>query len=157
MGYSGALLALSAVQGISAIGQGYAQSAEDKANASLLNDQSGLLQVQGNITQGQYTREAAKVLSTSTADVAAKGLEPTGSAAAAMLDAQTQIHTDAAIAKFNNTMAINQTDAKSKLLKDQANQAVYSGFSSAFNDVLVGSAKYYQYNKSINTSSGAGK
>lgn len=157
MGYSGAMLALSAVQGISAIGQGYAQSAEDKANASLFNNQAGLLSVQNDITQGQYTRQAGQLMATSTADVAGKGLQPTGSAAAVMLNAQTQIHTDMAIAQFNNTMQINQANAKANLLRQKANQDVFSGYSNAFSDTLKGAESYYAYNKksSINTNSGS--
>ena len=151
MGYSGALLALSTVKGISSIGQGYAQSAEDKYNASLSTDQAGLIQAQGDITQGQYTREAGQLLSTQTADVAAKGIRPTGSAAAVMLDSQTQINTDMAIAKFNTTMGINQANNRATALKQQAQQDVYSGYSSAFTDLLSGATQYGLYKNKINT------
>jgi hypothetical protein len=157
MGFSGVMLALSAVQGVAAIGQGYAKAGEDKANASLYTQQAGLIDVQNSITQGQYTRKAAQVLATSTADVAGKGLEPTGSAAAVMLDTQTQIHTDMAIAQFNNTMAKNQALAKAKLLDQQAGNDIFSGYSSAFSDMLQGAAQYGAYNSklpSFNTAGG---
>jgi len=155
MGLSGAMLALSAVQGIAAISQGFAQSAETRANASLYNQQAGLIQAQGDITQGQYTRQAGQILSTQTAEVAAKGIEPTGSAAAVMLDSQTQIHTDMAIAKFNNTMSINQSNAQAKALNQQAKAQVFSGFSSAFSDLLTGGADYYGYKNKVNLNAGA--
>lgn len=150
MGFVGAMLALSAVKGIASIGSSYAQGAEDKYNSSLFTDQAQLLKVQGDITQGQYTRQAGQLLSTQTADVAAKGLQPTGSAAAVMLDSQTQIHTDMAIAKFNTEMGINQANAKARLLKQQASNDVYSGFSSAFTDLLTGTVQYGQYKNKIN-------
>ncbi len=156
MGFSGALLAMSAVQGITSISQGFAQSAQDKANASLFTNQAGLLQVQDNIEQGQFTRKAGQLLSTQTADVAAKGIEPTGSAAAVMLDAQTQIHTDAAIAQFNNTMQINQANDKATQLKQQARNDVFSGFTNAFSDMLTGAAKYGQYNAKPSLNLGSG-
>lgn len=158
MGFSGALLALSAVQGITSIAGGYAQSAETKYNASLATNQAQLIGVQGSIEQGQYARKAGQMLSTQTAGVAAKGFEPTGSAAAVMLDAQTQMHTDAAIAQFNTTMGINQANAKATALQQQASQDVTSGYTNAFSDLLRGGESYMSYNaKSINTSSGAGK
>lgn len=158
MGFSAALLTISAAQGISAIGQGYAQSAQAKYNASLATNQAGLLKVQGDITQGQYTRQAGETLSKSTAIAGAAGIEPTGSAAAVMLDAQTQIHTDAAIAAFNNTMGINNANDKATMLKQQAQQDVYSGYSSAFSDVLSGATQAALYNKkSFNLDSGAKK
>lgn len=155
-GFSGAMLAFSAVQGINSIGQGFAQSAEDKYNASLYTNQANATAVEGSIEQGQYTRKAGQMLSTQTADVAAKGLEPTGSAAAVMLSSQTQIETDAAIAKYNNTMAINQANQKAKMLKQQAGENIYSGFSSAFSDLLKGGTDYYGYNNknSLTLSSG---
>lgn len=152
MGFGGALLALSAVKGITSIAQGNAQSAEDKYNASLFTDQAGLIAQQGQITQGQYTRQAGELLSTQTTDSAAKGLEPTGSIAAKMLDSQTQIHTDMAIAQFNTTMGINQANAKATALRQQAGQSQFSGYSTAFSDLLTGASQDYAYNNKINMS-----
>lgn len=155
MGFGGALLALSAVKGIASIGQGFAQGAEDKYNASLATQEAQLKNVQGDITQGQYTREAGQLLSTQTADIAAKGLQPSGSAAAVMLDSQTQIQTDMAIAKFNTQMGVNQSNARATALKQQATQSVYSGFSSAFSDLLTGATQYGMYKNKINLNAGA--
>jgi hypothetical protein len=156
MDFSGALLAFQVINGINSIGQGFAQSAEDKYNSSLYTNQADALAVQGSIEQGQYTRKAGQLLSTQTADVAAKGLDPTGSAAAVMLSSQTQIETDAAIAKYNNTMAQNQANQKALQLKQQAGQDIYSGFSSAFSDTLKGVADYGAYNnkQSLNLNGG---
>ena len=158
MDFAGTLFALQAVQGINAIGQGFAQAGEDKYNASIFTNQADALGVQGNIEQGQYARKAGQLLSTQTADVAGKGLDPTGSAAAVMLSSQTQIETDAAIAKYNNTMAINQANQKAKMLKQQAGQDEFSGFSSAFSDLLKGASAYGAYKgggtNSLNLGSG---
>jgi len=150
MGFSGALLAMSAVQGINSIGGGYAQSAETKYNASLYGLQADALKVQGDITQGQYTRQAGQMMSKSMAVAGAAGIEPTGSAAAVMVDAQTQIETDAAIARYNNTMSINQANQKATMLKQQAAQDVSSGYSGAFSEMLSGAEKYAKYKFKLN-------
>ena len=159
MGFSGALLALSAVQGITSIGKGIATSAEDKYNASLATNQAQLTAIQGQITQGQYTQQAGQAAATSTAIAGAKGLEPTGSVAAVMLNTQTQIDTDAAIAQFNTTMGINQANSKATALKQQAGQDMFSGVTSAFSDLLTGATNYATYNSknALNLSGGANK
>lgn len=156
MGFGGALLAMSAVQGIASIGQGYAQGAEDKYNASLASNQAGLLKVQGDITTGQYTRQAGQMLASSTAMVAGKGLEPTGSAAAVMLDSQTQINTDLAITKFNNETNVNYANAQATALQRKAKQSVFSGYSNAFSDTLKGASNYALYSNKLNLNAGAG-
>lgn len=158
MNFGGAMLALSAAKAITSVGQGYAQSAEDKYNASLATNEAQLYQVQGNITQGQYTREAGKLLSTQTAQAGAAGIQPTGSLAAVMLDSQTQINTDAAIARFNTQMNINYAQNTAAQLRRKASQDVFSGYSSAFSDTLQGAYGAYSYNKkTFDLSSGANK
>lgn len=156
MGFSGALLALSAVKGIASIGSGYAQSGEDNYNASLATQQAQLINLQGNIEQGQYARKGGELLSTQTADTAANGLEPTGSAAAVMLNAQTQIHTDAAIAAFNNQMGQNRANSEASLLKQKGRNAIASGYSSAFSDMLTGATQYGMYNSKSSWSLSSG-
>lgn len=144
------MLALSALQGISAIGKGYAQSAETKYNASLYGLQAQSLQVQGDITQGQFVRKGGELAASQTAGAAAKGLMPTGSYAAAMLDTQTQVETDMAIARYNTQMGINQANQKQKMLKQQAAQEVSSGYSTGFSDMLKGFEQYGMYKTSLN-------
>src|ERR1035437_6048727 len=141
-GFGGALLAMSAVQGITSISEGYAKSAESKYNASLYTDQAQALAVQGSITQGQYTRAGGEMASKQTAIEGAAGIQPTGSAAAVMLSSQTQILTDMAIAKYNNDMSVNYANAQAKNLKIQASQDVSSGYSTAFSDTLKGASAY---------------
>lgn len=155
------MLALSAVKGISSVAGGFAQAGEDKYNASLATNQAQLIALQGNIEQGQYARKGARLLAGQRAQTAANGLEPTGSSAAVMLDTQTQVQTDMAIARFNNTMGQNQANSRATALKQKAQQDVASGFSSGFSDLLTGATDYYLYNnktsaptktpKSINT------
>ena len=153
MGFSGALLAMSAVQGINAIGQGYAQSAEDKYNAQIATNQASATAVQGSITQGQLTRQGGNMMAMSTAVAGAAGLEPTGSVAAVELNNQTQIETDKAIAQYNTTMGINSATDRAKALRQQAGNDEFAGFTSAFSDMLTGVSNYAKYNMkpSINT------
>jgi hypothetical protein len=156
MGFSGALLAMSAVQGISAIGQGYAQGAEDKYNAQIATNQASAIQVQGQIQQGQLTRQGGQMMARFQAVAGAAGLEPTGSVAAVELNNQTQIETDKAIAQYNTTMGMNSATDRAKMLKQQASQDVTSGYTNAFSDMLKGVLNYAMYNlkapNSINTS-----
>ena len=55
-------------------------------------------------------------------------------------------------------MGINNANDKATMLKQQAQQDVYSGYSSAFSDVLSGATQAALYNKkSFNLDSGAKK
>lgn len=146
MGFSGALLAMSAVQGITSIGQGYAQSAEDKFNAQIATNQASALQVQGQIKQGQLTRQGSQMMATSTATAGAAGLENTGSVAAVEVSNQTQIETDKAIAAYNTTMGVNSATDRALALRQQASQSVESGYTNDFSDMLSGTSKYAMYN-----------
>lgn len=146
MGFGGVMLAMSAVQGISQIGQGYAQNAEAKYNATIKEGQANMIGLQSDIEQGQYQRMKGQYLSKSTAQIGAAGIMPEGSAAAVMLDAQTQIGIDQAIAKFNKTQAENYTMQEADAYRRQGKQAVYSGYSNAFSTMLQGGANYAMYN-----------
>ncbi len=142
MGFAGVLAGMSVAQGVTSISQGYAQSAESKYNASLYQDQAQAIAVQGSITQGQYTAKAGKMAATQTAIEGAAGIEPTGSAAAVMVESQRNILTDMAISQYNTTMAENSANASATNLKIQASQEVDSGYSTAFSDVLKGASNY---------------
>ncbi len=67
MGFAGAIFAVTAAQAVSQISQGYAMNSEAKANASMVEDtgrfnasmlegKAGLIDIQSDIEQGQYTR-----------------------------------------------------------------------------------------------------
>ena len=146
MGFSGALLAMSAVQGISQIGQGYAEKAEAKFNATLLEGKAKLIDEQSNIEQGQYQRLKGQYMSKSVANVAKAGIGLQGSALAVMLDAQTQINIDQAISKFNFEQEKNYTKAQASQQRRAGKQAVYSGYSNAFSSALTGVSNYALYN-----------
>ena len=151
MGFSGALLAMQAVKGITSIGQGFAQSAEDKYNAQISQNQANAIGIQGQITQGQLTRQGGQMMAKSNAVAGAAGLEPTGSVAAVELSNQTQIETDKAIAEYNTSMGINSATDRAKQLKQQAANDTFSGFTNAFSDMLTGASNYAMYKNKINT------
>ena len=154
---TGALLvAMAATQAVTSVSQGYAQSAEDKYNATIAGLQGQAAGIQGQITQGQLTRKGGELASNQMATVGASGVMPTGSYAAAMLDTQTQINTDKAIAQYNTTMQINYAQAKSDMLKQQAKTAQRQGYEAAFSTVLRGAASYYAYSGGGDTIVGAG-
>ena len=152
MGFGGAMLALSAVQGISSIGQGIAQNQEDKYNAELYAEKAQTIQIQGQIQQGQMTRQGSQLLSTATAKAGGAGLNPTGSVAATMLSTQTQVDTDKAIAQYNNTLQYNAANQQA----NKSNDAVMSGVSGAFSDLLKGVVSYGLYSGKGGSGGGSG-
>lgn len=147
MGFGGAMLAMSAVQGVSQISQGYAQKAENNFNAKLLEGKANLIDTQSEIEQGQYQRLKGQYMSKSVANVAKAGIGLQGSALAVMLDAQTQINIDQSIAKFNAEQEKNYTKAQAAQQKRAGRQAVYSGYSNAFSILLGGASNYAMYKK----------
>ena len=141
---TGPLLALTAVQAISSIGQGYVQQEEAKYNAQVYESQAELTRMKSDIEQGQYQRAKARSLSKSMVSVAGMGIQPTGSALAAILDAQTQMNIDQAIAKFNARGEENYSKSQAEEYRIKGKQARYSGYSDAFGILLKGG---YQYGK----------
>ena len=144
--FGAALLAMSAVQSISQIGQGYAQKSEANYNATIKENQASMIGLQSDIEQGQYQRMKGQYLSKSTAQIGAAGIAPEGSAAAVMLDTQAQIGIDQAIAKFNKTQEQNYALSEASAYKRAGKQAVYSGYSNAFSTMLQGVSNYAMYN-----------
>ena len=158
MGFSGALLAMSAVQGIAQIGQGNAQAATDNYNAQIASNQASAIQTQGQIEQGQITRKGGKMASTTTAVAGAAGLQLTGSVAAVELSNQTQIETDKAIAQYNTSMGVNSATDRAQMLRQQASADKSSGYTNAFSSILKGVSQYGMYNSKqsgFNLNSGA--
>jgi len=157
MAFSGLLLAMSAVQAVSQIGQGYAQKAESEYNATLVEGKANLIDVQKDIEYGQYQRLKGQQMSTSMANIAKAGIMPQGSAMAVILNAQTQINIDQAIGQFNLEQQKRYTLAEAEALKRKGKQQAYSGYSSAFSTMLSGASDYAMYNKktSFDLSAGA--
>lgn len=145
MSFGGALLAMSAVQAVGQIGQGYAQQAEANANAELYRGKANLIDQQSQIDQGQWNRKKSKYLSASMTDVAKAGIMPQGSAAAVIVDTQTQLNIDQAISKFNYQQEKNYANAQADQYKRAGKQAVYSGYSNAFSTMLQAGSSYAQY------------
>lgn len=145
MGLGGVLFAGVAAQAVSQISQGYAQKAEDKYNATLLEGKANLIDQQEQIQSGQYDRQKSQVLSSSMAITAKNGLLPQGSALAVMLDAQTQINIDQAIGKFNLEQEKTRTIAEANAQRRAGSQAVNTGYSNAFSSVLTGASNYAMY------------
>ncbi len=149
-----------ASKSVTSIGQGYAAGAQDSYNATIANLKGQALQVQDNITQGQYVRQAGELLSKQTATAGAAGIEPTGSVAAVMLDSQTQINTDMAIAHFNNQLEQNYASSEALQAKMAQKSDVTAGYTNAFSDILQGGEKAALYNSPqgktlFNTGAGA--
>lgn len=167
MGFAGALFAVSAAQAVTQIGQGYAQNAEAKANASMIEDtgrynasvlegKANLIDIQSDIEQGQYTRLKGQYASKSIANIAKQGIMLQGSAMAVMVNAQTQIGIDQAIAKFNSTNDKNYTIAaaneatrsaglQADALRRSGRSSVRSGYTGALSSLMQGGVNYLAY------------
>jgi hypothetical protein len=145
MGFSGVLLAMSAVQAVSQISQGYANKAEANYNATLLEGKANVIGAQAEIEYGQYERLKGQNLSKSVASTAASGIGMGGSAMAAMLNAQTQIGIDQAIGQFNYQQEKNYTLNQASQVRRQGKQAVSAGYTNAFSTMLQGGYNYASY------------
>ena len=145
MGFGGALFALSAVQAVSQIGEGYVAKSEADYNATVLEGQAGAIDVQKDIEYGQYNRLKGQTMSKSISNVAGMGILPQGSALAAMLNTQTQINIDQAIGQFNLEQDKNLVLSKAKMEKQRGKYAVQSGWTNGFITALKGAAEYGAY------------
>lgn len=157
MSFGGVMLAMSAVQAVSQIGSSYAQKAEANYNATLAEGKANLIGVQQEIEYGQYQRLKGQVQGKSIANIAKAGIYPTGSAAAVMLDAQTQIGIDQAIGQFNYQQEKNYTKAQADQFRRQGKAAVYSGYSNAFSTILQGGSNYAIYKGGFDLNAGANR
>lgn len=142
MGMGGAMFALSAVQALMQVQQGYAENAEAKYNASLLENKAMLMDVQSNIEQGRYTRAKGQALSTSMSNVAGMGVMPSGSPMAVVLANQTQMGIDQIIAKFNADEEKRYTLAEADSLRRAGKRARTAGYMGAFSTMLQAGSNY---------------
>lgn len=145
MSFGAVLLALSAVQAVSQIGQGYAEKAEANFNATLLEGKAQLIDEQKKIEFGQYQSAKARTLSTSFSNIAASGIAPQGSAMAVLLETQRQLTIDQSIGQFNLEQEKQFTIAGAGQARRGGKAAVSSGFSNAFSTLLSGGASYGRY------------
>lgn len=159
MGFGGALLALSAVQAISQIGQGYAQrekglaiQAEHDLNATIIEGKAGLIDVAKGIEKEQYDKYAGRIMGESYASVAAMGLRPSGSVMNVIVATQKAIRIDQAIGQFNFEQEKRFTLAEARgerrrgeWAAEEGKQAVRSGYVNAFSTMLSAAAQYGMY------------
>lgn len=145
MGFGAALLALGAVKAVSQIGQGYAQKAEANYNATVLEGQADLIDVQKDIEFGQYQRKKGSQASTAAANIGASGIAFQGSAMAALISSQTQITIDQNIGQFNLEQDKNYKLAEAAAARRGGKAAVKSGFTNAFTTMLSAGAAYGKY------------
>lgn len=138
----GAMFALAGVKAVMQIGQGYAENAEAKYNASLLENKAMLMDVQSNIEQGRYTRAKGQALSSSMASVAGMGVMPSGSPMAVVLANQTQMGIDQIIAKFNADEEKRYTLAEADSLRRAGKRARTAGYMDAFSTMLQAGSNY---------------
>ena len=142
MGMGAAMLALSAVQAISQVGQGYAQKAEAEANAALIEGKAGLIDIQKGIEKEQYQRMKGKAASEAAAHTAGSGVMMSGSKLAIMLDTQKQMELDQAIGQFNFDQEKRFTMAEADAVRRGGEAAVRAGYSNAFSTMLKAGASY---------------
>lgn len=150
MSFGATMLAMTAVSAVSSINQGYAQKAEANYNATVLDEQSKLIQVKKEIEAGQYQRLKGRTLSTSMANTAKMGVMPQGSALAAMINAQTQIEIDQAIGQFNLDQEKLYTQQQASQVRRSGDQAVRTGYTNAFSSLLRGASDYALYSNGFN-------
>lgn len=145
MSFGGVLLALSGVQAVMQIGQGKVAQAEANYNASLVEGKAQIIDVSAGISKGQDLRAMSRSMSTSMATTAAMGIRPSGSAMAAILDAQTQMQIDSAITQFNYKQEKNATMAEAGAISRSGKLAVQTARTNAFSTILQGVSNYGMY------------
>lgn len=156
MSAGGLFFATAAMNAVSQIGQGYAQSAEAKANASILEAQAGFIDVKKGIEFRQYERMKAKAMGTSMANIAASGLMPSGSPMAVVLDTQTQINIDQAIGQFNLEQEKQYKLSEAESYRRKGKLARTAGYMGAFSSLLQGASSYMQYKGTFDSNMGGG-
>lgn len=149
MGFSGVMLALTAVSAVSQISQGYAQKSENQYNRTLLEGKANMIDAQSEIESGQYDRLKAQHMATSTANVAKAGIALEGSALAVITESQKQINVDQAISKLNYQQEKNYTNAEAQAQNRAGSQAVRSGYSGGLSTMLSGVSNYAMYNNPL--------
>ena len=145
MGFGAALLALSAVNAISQVSQGYAQDREAELNATIIEGKAGLIDIQKGIEHGQYERQKGQALSTSMARTGAAGIKPSGSSMAVMLDTQRQMSLDQAVGQFNFDQEKRYVRSEADAVRRSGKTAIKTGWSNAFSTMLSGAAQYGMY------------
>ena len=174
-----AMFALAALSATTQIMSGNAANKEAKINAGIYEQQAGftdiLAKLEGersdiarDIDLTQQLRAKSKGVSTLTANVAASGLDLSGSPMAVMIDNLTQAGIDESITKYNyaTQKASNQYNREQEKVSmlSTASQLRYKGkiakntaYSNAFTTLIKGAYESGTRSGYINTDSGAKK
>ena len=145
MSAGAAVFTLAAAQAANSIASGYAQSAEAKANASILEGQASIIETQRSLEEGRITRQGSEVLSTSMANIGGAGIAPQGSAMAVMVRTQAQINIDKAITNYNYNMEKSYKMFEAGAERRRGKQAVYGGYMGGLTAALQGYSNYKLY------------
>jgi hypothetical protein len=110
-----------------------------------------MFDIKTGIENVQYEQAKRTAYGTSMANIGAMGITPQGSALAVMLHTQKQIMIDQVINKFNNDQNKKFTLAEADAQRRKGKQAVTSGYTNAFSNILSGVSNYALYTKGIKT------
>ena len=145
MSFGGLILAMTAVQAISQIGQGKVAKAEANYNATLVEGEANMIGAQQEIEYGQYERLKGRTLSQSVNAVAGQGVGLGGSAMAVMLKTQKEIGIDQAIGQFNLEQQKQYKLNEAGQIRRYGAQAARTGYTNAFSTLLTGVSNYGMY------------
>jgi len=145
MGVAGTMMALGAVQGVAAIGEGFSKRAEAKYNAAVFETKAKMIDIQKDIEFAQYERLKGQFMSTSVASIADSGIEMSGSAVAVMVEAQRQINIDQAIGQFNLNQEKSYALSQARQAKKAGKRAVMQGFTNALVSGIGTATNYQMY------------
>jgi hypothetical protein len=126
--------------------EGQQAKKESEYNASILREKAAMLDVKKDIETAKYTKLRGRAWSTAMANVAAMGIQPSGSAMAVMLRVQKEIAIDEAIARYNIDTEKGYTMAEASAQERAGKRAMNKGYMGAFTSILKGA---YVYNKEI--------
>ena len=153
------MLAMTAVQAVSQIGQGNYQKAEADYNATLLEGKAGQIDIAKGIANAQDMRAAGLANATSFANMAGMGVMPKGSPMAVINDMNRQMAIDRTITQYNLEQEKTYTMNEAESVKRQGKYARQAGYTNAFSTLLSGASTYamYKYKTTFDLDAGAKK
>lgn len=124
------------------IAGGIASNNEAKYNASILEQQAGMIDQQKSLEGYQYNRAIRQLEGKSVARTAKAGFNLSGSPMAVMIDSLTQMEMDKSIGQYNLEVQKRFTLSNAQNVRQRGKTAMISGFSNAFSTVLAGGFDY---------------
>lgn len=125
-----AIIGLGAAQVGAGIGSGISQKNEANYNASIFQNQAGMIDEQKKLQAMQEDRAIRKAMGTTVAATASKGIKLEGSPVAIMIDTMTQMEYDKAIGQYNLDMQKYGVMAEAESIKRKGNLAMMYGVTS---------------------------